>query len=103
MIFLCYFLIKIVKRGLIYRRTVELMWRARLTWRIGPARMRRGTQGHVAEPSRPTRCAGGAGGADTWQEATRVYADGRVGRHVARGLACEGRTGLWALVRVLGQ
>ena len=29
------------------------------------------------------------GGADTWQEATRVHADAREGRHVARGLASE--------------
>ena len=58
--------------------------------------MRHGTQGHVAEPARPTWHAGGAGGADTWQEATRstwVHADARVGRHVARGLVCEGPTG----------
>ena len=54
--------------------------------------MRRGTQGHVAEPARPTRRAGGAGVADTWQEATRVHVDAREGRHVARGLACEGST-----------
>ena len=31
-----------------------------LPWRAGPARMRRGTQGHVAEPREPTRHAGGA-------------------------------------------
>ena len=58
--------------------------------------MRRGTQGHVAELARPTRRAGGAGGADTWQEATRstrVHADARVGRHVAGGLAVGGPTG----------
>ena len=62
-------------------------------WRAGPVRMRRGTQGHVAEPTRPTRRAGGAGGADTWQEATGstwVHADARVGCHVARGWPLEG-------------
>ena len=37
--------------------------------------------------------AGGAGGTDTWQEATRVHADARVGRHVAGGLVCDGPTG----------
>ena len=36
------------------------------------------------------RGAGGAQGADTWQEATRVLADARVGRHVAGGRHLEG-------------
>ena len=49
-----------------------------LTWRAGPARMRRGMQGHVEEPARPTRRAGGAGGANTWQEATWIHADAKV-------------------------
>ena len=57
-----------------------LMWRARLTWHAGPAQMRRGTQDHVAEPARPMKRAGGA---DTWQDATRVPANAREGRHVA--------------------
>ena len=35
----------------------------------------------------------GAGGADTWQEATRVHANAREGRYVARGLASEGPMG----------
>ena len=35
----------------------------------------------------------GAGGADTWQEATRVHADACVGRHVAGGLEVGGPTG----------
>ena len=52
--------------------------------------MRRGTQGHLAEPARPTRRAGGT---DMWQEATRVHADAREGRHMARGLVVGGPTG----------
>ena len=52
--------------------------------------MRCGTQGHVAELARPTRCGGGVSSADTWQEATQVHADARDGRHVVRGLASEG-------------
>ena len=64
------------KRGFIYRRTAEL------TWRAGPAPMRRGTQGHVVEPAKPMRHAGGA---DTRQEATQVHADAHEGRHVAWG------------------
>ena len=57
---------------------------AELTWRAGPARMRRGTEATQ-----------GAGGADTWQEATRVHADAREGRHMAGGggLAVGGPTG----------
>ena len=54
--------------------------------------MRRGTQGHVAEPARPTQRAGGAGGEDTWQEATRAYADARVVPR-GRGMASEAPTG----------
>ena len=50
-----------------------LMWHARLTWRARPARMRRDTQGHVAEPRKPTQHAGGVGGADPWQEATWIH------------------------------
>ena len=33
----------------------------------------------------PTRGAGGAGGADTWQEATQVHPDTREEHHVASG------------------
>ena len=53
-----------MKRGFIYRSTAELTWRMRLTWRVGPARMRCGTQGHVAELARPTkgRCHGHVAG-----------------------------------------
>ena len=36
------------------------MWHAKLTWRTGPARMRHGTQGHVAKPREPTRHLDGA-------------------------------------------
>ena len=61
-----------------------LMWRVELTWRAGPARMRRGTKATWQGRAWPTR---GAGGADTWQEAPQVHADAREGRHVAGGLA----------------
>ena len=37
---------------------------AKLTWHVGPARMRHGMQGHMAEPREPMR----GGGADTWQD-----------------------------------
>ena len=47
--------------------------------------MRHGTQGHMAGLCEPTLGAGGAQGADTWREATRVHADARVGRHVVGG------------------
>ena len=45
-----------------------------LTWRAGPAQMRRGTEATWQGHAWPTR---GAGGADTWQEATRVNAGPR--------------------------
>ena len=54
------------------------------------ARMRHGTEAMWQGCAWPTR---GAGGADTWQEAMRVHADAREGRHVPRGLAGEGPTG----------
>ena len=57
------------------------------------ARMRRGTEATWQGRGWPTRGASGAQGADTWQEATRVHADVREGRHVAEGKAGEGPTG----------
>ena len=55
------------------------------------ARMRRGTEAMWQGCAWSTR---DAGGADTWQEATQVRADARVGRHMVRGgLASEGPTG----------
>ena len=62
-----------------------LTWPVMLTWRAGPARMRRSTQGHMVELARPTRRAGGASGVDTWQGSTWVHVDARVRCHVARG------------------
>ena len=50
--------------------------------RVTSARMRRGTKATRQGRAWPTQ------GADTWQEATRctrVHADARVGRHVAKG------------------
>ena len=69
---------------------LTLTWRAKLTWHTGPARMRRGTEATWHGHAWPTR---GAGGADMWQEAMQVHVDAREGRHMARGLACEGPTG----------
>ena len=46
------------------------------------AQMRRSIEATWRDRARPTR---GAGGADRWQEATRVHADAREGRHMARG------------------
>ena len=63
-----------------------------MTWQVEAdmapgtiARMRRGTEATWQGRGWPTRGAGGAQGADTWQEATRVHADAREGRHVALG------------------
>ena len=60
----------------------EARWRADVV-RGATARMRRGTEAMWQGRGWPTRGPGGAQGADTWQEATRVHADARVGRHVA--------------------
>ena len=55
------------------------------------ARMRCGTEATWQGRAWPT---GGAGGANTWQEATWVHADSHEGHHVAKwGLTCEGPTG----------
>ena len=54
------------------------------------ARMRHGAEATWQGRGWPTRGAGGAQGADMWQEATRVHADSRVGRHVAGGWQMEG-------------
>ena len=61
-----------------------------LTWQLGARRAdvacgtsvptRHGTEATWQGRTWPTR---GAGGADMWQEATRVHADAREGRHVA--------------------
>ena len=51
--FIPYF--KSQKRGLISAGSAEDTWRAELTWPVELARMRRGTQGHVAKPHEPTR------------------------------------------------
>ena len=57
------------------------------------ARVRRDAEAMWQSRGWPTRGACGAQGANTWQEATRIHADARVGRHVAWGLAGEGPTG----------
>ena len=64
-----------------------LTWCAELTWRAGPERMGRGTKATWQGRAWPTR---GASGADMWQEARRVHADIREGRHVAGGWQVKG-------------
>ena len=59
-----------------------LTWRAERTWRAGLARMRRGVEATWQGCAWPRR---GAGGADTWQEATQVHTDAHEERHVAKG------------------
>ena len=54
------------------------------------ARMQRGIGATWQGRAWPMRRAGGA---DTWQEATRVHADAREGHHVEGGSAGEGPTG----------
>ena len=79
-----------------------LTWRAYLTWQgadVGrgtTARMRRGSEATWQGCRWPTRGAGGAQGADTWQEATRVHAGPRgrpCGAPRGRGSAYGGPTG----------
>ena len=65
--------------------------------------MRRGTEATWQGRAWPTR---GAGGADTWQEATLVHADGLEGHHVARGagsLRAHGLVGLGYRIGALTQ
>ena len=97
MIFQCYFLIKIAKKevylpqdcGADVAREADVAHRTR-TDATRHARPRgKAYELHAAQRWRT----GGAGGADTRHEATRVHADAREGRHMARGLACEGPTG----------
>ena len=75
-----------MKREFLFHRPREVDVARTLTWRAGLARMRRGTEATWQGRAWPAR---GAGGADTWQEATRVHTDTREGRHVARGV------GIW--------
>ena len=48
------------------------------------ARVRRGAEATWQSRGWPMRGAGGVQGTNTWQEATRVHADAREGRHMAR-------------------
>ena len=83
MIFRLISLLKSQKRGVFWSTGPRLMtWQAYLTWRLtwctGHTQGATWHWGHVAEPGRPTQ---GAGGADTWQEATKtVHVGARVGR-----------------------
>ena len=85
--FISYF--KLQKRGLFSTGPAEDTWRAELRWCAGPARMRRGTQGHVAELRKPTRRASDAHVAHRWRGrvagATQVHADARVAPRGMRG------------------
>ena len=74
------FILKYASKIMFYH--VNIACYQTLTWCAGPARMRRGTEATWQGRAWPTR---GAGGTDTWQEATRVHADAREGRHMARG------------------
>ena len=47
--------------------------------------MRRGTQGHVAEPCEPTQRSGGARWRERVADATRVHADARVAPRGTKG------------------
>ena len=60
------------------------------------ARVRRGAEATWQSRGWPTRGAGGAQGADTWQEATRVHTDAREGRHMT------GKVGRWRAHKLVG-
>ena len=73
------------KKGILFStELVELTWRAELTWRTGPARIRHGTRGHVAEPRGPMWRPGGTTVAQTHGRATQVHAEARVAPHGER-------------------
>ena len=70
-----YFVIKKNKKGgFLFHipRGADVTWT--LTWHAGPVRMRRGSEATWQGHAWPTL---GTGGADTWQEATRVHAGPR--------------------------
>ena len=71
-----------------------LTWRVELTWRAGPARMRRGTEATSQGRAWPRR---GARGADTWCEAAQVHADACEGCNVA-----SGEVGIWRAQELVG-
>ena len=66
------------------------------------ARMRRCTEATWQGHGWPTRGAGGAQGADTWPESTRVHADARVGCHVAGGVGSWRAHGLVGAGNMIG-
>ena len=105
MIFIKYFLLKNCKKRGTY---LQMM-----TWRAGApaichvargttAWVRRGAEAMCQSHRWPARGAGGAQGADTWQEATwstwstRVHVDASEGRHVA------GKVGSWRAHGIVG-
>ena len=93
-----YFVINNIKKGDFFNSTGPANDVARkLTWRAEvdeacetSARMRRCTEATWQGHGWPTR---GAGGVDTWQEATRVHTDAHEGCRVAGWSAREGPTG----------
>ena len=86
--FLRIFFTKIAKKGKILPASDDVAsaprWRADVA-RGTTARVRRGAEATWQSRGWPTRGARGAQGATTWQEATHVHTDARVGRHVAAG------------------
>ena len=73
----------------------ELGWRADVAHGT-TARMRCGTKATWQGREWPAQGACGALDSDTWQKATRVHADARVGRHVA------GEVGRWRAHGLVG-
>ena len=93
LIFIKFFLFKITKKGVFYFHKPNADVAGGTT-----ARMRCGSEATWQGRRWPTRSTGGAQGADTWQEATRVHVDARVGRHVAMG----GGVGIWRAHGLVG-
>ena len=94
-----FFLIKITKKGIFTCLQSDVAsgasWRADMA-RGTTARGRRGAEATWQSHGWPTRGAGGAQGADTWQEATRVRTSTRMpvwGATWQERSACEGPTG----------
>ena len=74
------------------------MWRADVARRT-TARMRRGSVATWQGRRWPTQGAGGAQGADTWQEATRVHGSTRT---PVWGATWQERVGIWRAHGLVG-
>ena len=66
------------------------------------ALMRRGTEATWQGSGWPARGVGGTQGADTWEEATRVHADAREGRHVVDGAGSWRAHGIVGSSKIVG-